>query len=308
MTSSRGALTALHLFLVWATTAVMVPTIGVGLLAVAWVGGTGAAMLVFAVGAPFMVSLLAAVGKQARTVVPLCGSAPQRLRWAAWVFGLGTVGVLAGFAAYSKGVDLGSAGARVALTGVPYAVAAAVFVPGWWVRPAALAALAAGVAYGGFVGPEQAQQRRHEAEVARYRERSELLYLGTAPPGLLVARVETGPAHLGVDYRPVRDGSGWVHLTVRRPVTPALRCPEPAETGVTCTVDASGEMLRVHALPGGGHDVTLVRRHRGVEVEVTGQSLDEAKLRRLLDTLHPLSDPELELETLIREKKIDYRN
>ncbi|WP_232733989.1 hypothetical protein [Kitasatospora sp. CB02891] len=191
---------------------------------------------------------------------------------------------------------------------MPYVVAAAVFVPGWWVRPTALAALAAGVAHGGFVGPEQAQQRRHEAEVARYRERSELLYLGAAPPGLQVARVETGPAHLGVDYRPVRDGdrSGRVHLTVRRPVTPALRCPEPAETGATCTVDASGELLRVHALPGGGRDVTLVRRHRDVEVEVTGQSLDEAGLRRLLDTLHPLSDPEL--ETLIREKKIDYRN
>ncbi|WUR86043.1 hypothetical protein OG967_48585 [Streptomyces phaeochromogenes] len=121
------------------------------------------------------------------TVVPLCGSVQQRLGWAVLVFVLGTFGVLAGLAAYGWDVDLGSASTRIALTGVPYAVAAAFCVPSRWVRLGAVAALVAGAAYGGFVGPAQSRQRLHEAEVARYREHPELLYLGAAPPGMRVS-------------------------------------------------------------------------------------------------------------------------
>ena len=82
-------------------------------------------------------------GLPARTVVPLCGSVPQRLGWAVLVFILGTLGVLTGLAAYGGGASLGSAGTRVALTGAPYAVAAAFFVPSRWVRLGVLAVLAA---------------------------------------------------------------------------------------------------------------------------------------------------------------------
>ncbi|MFB6957482.1 hypothetical protein ACFCYB_10625 [Streptomyces sp. NPDC056309] len=39
MTSRRGALTALHLFLVWATMAVVAPALGFGLVVSAWGGG-----------------------------------------------------------------------------------------------------------------------------------------------------------------------------------------------------------------------------------------------------------------------------
>ncbi|GGX47981.1 hypothetical protein [Streptomyces noursei] len=129
---------------------------------------------------------------------------------------------------------------------MPYAVAAAFFVPGRWVRLGALAVLGAAVAHGGFVGPAQARQRQHQAEVARYREHPELLY-----------------------------------------------------------VDTHGEMLTVHAFPDGTRAVTLIRRHGNVEAEVTSQTLDETGLRRVLNTLHPLSDTEL--EELMREKKIDHR-
>ncbi|KUN09325.1 hypothetical protein AQI95_05770 [Streptomyces yokosukanensis] len=303
MKSGRGALTALHLFLVWATTAAVVPALGYGLVLTAWGGGTGAAVPVLALGVPLLVGLLAIAGIPARTVVPLCGSAPRRLGWAVLIFLLGTLGVLAGLAAYGGDVDLGSAGTRIALTGAPYAVAAALFVPSRWVRLGALAALAAAVAYGGFVGPAQAQQRRHEADVARYREKPELLDLGAAPPGMQVSHAVVGPASFSVDYRPVREGYelGYVGLVVRSPLTPAPRCPEPADKGVTCTVDAHGGMRTVRRLP---REVTLVRRYRNVEVEVTSQTLDESGLRHLLDTLHPLSDTEL--AELMREKKIDH--
>jgi hypothetical protein len=303
MTSGRGALTVLHLLLVWATMAVAVPTLGFGLLVTGWGDGAGAAASVFALGMPLTVGLLAAAGIPARTVVPLCGSVSRRLGWAVLVFVLGTLGVLAGLAAYGGDVDLGSAGTRVALTGVPYAVAAAFFVPSRWVRLGAVAALAVGVVYGGFVGPAQAQQRRHAAEVARYREHPELLYLGAAPPGMRIYRAEVGPAYFSVAYRPVaQDESGYVGLTVRPPLTPTPRCPELLAKDETCTVDVHGEMRMIDSLPGGTRDITLIRRHRDAEVEVTSQSLDEPGLRRLLNTLHPLSDPEL--ERLMREKMI----
>ncbi|MBH1934325.1 hypothetical protein I5Q34_08470 [Streptomyces sp. AV19] len=308
MKSGRGAPAVLHLLLVWALMAAVVPTLGFGLVVTAWGGGAGATVPVFALGVPLALGLLAMAGVPVRTVVPLCGSVPKRLGWAVLVFVLGTLGVLAGLAAYGGDVDLGSASTRIALTGVPYAVAAAFFVPSRRVRLGALAVLAAGVAYGGFVGPAQAQERRHEAEAARYREHPELLYLGAAPRGMEVSRAVAGPASFGVDYRSVRQGqdqSGYVGLTVRPPLTPAPRCPEPAEKDEACTVDAHGGMLTVRGFPDGTRAVTLTRRLRNAEAEVTSQTLGEAGLRRLLDTLHPLSDAEL--EKLMREKKIDHR-
>jgi hypothetical protein len=303
MTSSKGALTALHLFLVWATMAAAVPTFGFGLLATGWVGGIGAVVLFLALGVPLTVVMLATAGLPARTVVPLCGSAPRRLGWAALVFVLGTLGVVAGLGAYDRDVDLGSAGTRIALTGAPYAVAAALLVPSRWVRSGAVAVLAVGVVYGGFVGPAQSRQREQAAEIARYRENPELLYLGAAPPGMQVSQAVVGPAYFSVDYRPVGQGEGgYVGLTVRSPLAPPPQCPEFAEKGVTCTVDAHGEMRQVRNLPGGSSTITLTRRHLGSQVEVTSQSLGEPGLRRLLDTLHPLSGAEL--EKLMRDKVI----
>ncbi|MCX4773817.1 hypothetical protein [Streptomyces sp. NBC_01285] len=305
MTSGRSALTALHLFLVWATMAVTVPTLGFGLLLTAWGGGAGAAVPVLALGLPLAVGLLATAGIPVRAVVPQCDSVPQRLGWAVMVFVLGTLGVLAGLAAYGGDVDLGSAGTRFALTGVPYAVAAALFVPSRWVRLGAVAVLAAAVAYGGFVGPAQSQQRRHDAEVARYREHAELLYLGAAPAGMQVSRAEAGPACFSVEYRPVRqDEAAYADLNVRSTLSPAPRCPELVEKDVSCAVDAHGTMRMVRTFPG-GRAVTLTRHLQGAEAEVTSQTLGEPALRRLLDTLHPLSGTEL--AHLMREKKIDRR-
>ncbi|MFF8024776.1 hypothetical protein ACFZDJ_27475 [Streptomyces sp. NPDC007896] len=304
MTSGRGALTALHLFLVWVTMAAAMPALGFELVVTAWGGSAGAAVLVLALGVPLTVGLLAIAGIPARAVVPLCGSVRQRLGWAALVFVLGTLGVLAGLAAYGGDVDLGSASTRVALTGVPYAVAAAFFVPNRWVRLGAVAALVAGVAYGGFVGPVQAQQGRQVAEIARYHEHPELLYLGAAPPGMRVSRAVVGPAYFGVEYHPVREGYelGYVGLVVRSPLTQTPRCPEPVGKGVTCTVDVHGETRMIRRLPGGTRDITLTRRYHDAEVEVTSKSLGEPGLRRLLNTLHPLSNAEL--ESMMREKVI----
>lgn len=139
------------------------------------------------------------------------------------------------------------------------------------------------MAYGGFIGPAQAEQRQDEAAVARYREHPELLYLGTAPPGMHISRAEVGP--------------------VRAAVTPELQCPAPAHQNVTCTVGAHGEMRTVDDLPGDARAVTLVRRQENVEFEVASQSVDEAGLRHLLDSLHPLSDAGL--DGLMRDQKID---
>ncbi|MFF3317010.1 hypothetical protein ACFYV5_16060 [Streptomyces sp. NPDC003035] len=302
MTSARRAQTALHLLLVWATMTAVVPTLGFGLLAATWGGGGGAALLLIALGAVPAVGLLAAAGTPARTVVPLCRALPQRLGWAALVFALGTFGVGAGLVAYDQGVGLGSAATRLALTGVPYAVAAAFFVPNRWVRLGAVATLAAAVAYGGFLGPAEARERRQEAEIFRYRHHTELLYVGADPPGMRLARATSGPAYFTVEYRGVREDTfAYVALTLRPVLTPTLRCPEILANGVACTVDAHGELRTVQDVP---RAVTLTRRVGNAEAEVTSQTLDEAGLRRLLNTLRPLSDAEL--ERLMREKKIDH--
>ncbi|MER7468491.1 hypothetical protein [Streptomyces sp. NPDC097981] len=147
MTRDTRALTALHLLLVWAAMTAAVPALGAGLFVSAWAGGTAGIVPVFVIGVPLTVGLLAITGTPARTVVPLCTTAARRLGWAVLVFALGTLGTLAGLGAYTAGVDLGSAGARIALTGAPYAVAAALFVPDRWVRLGAVAALASAVAY-----------------------------------------------------------------------------------------------------------------------------------------------------------------
>ncbi|MEU8031265.1 hypothetical protein AB0C13_21935 [Streptomyces sp. NPDC049099] len=133
------------------------------------------------------------------------------------------------------------------------------------------------------------------------------MYLGDAPPGTRVSRAEVGPASFVVEYRPVREGYevGYVGLVVRSPSTWTPRCPEPPDKGVTCTVDAHGEMVTVRDFRGGAREVTLARRHRNAEIEVTSQTLDEPGLRRFLNTLHPLSDTEL--GQLMREKKIDRK-
>ncbi|MFI9424183.1 hypothetical protein ACIG54_11565 [Streptomyces achromogenes] len=301
MTSDRGAQTALHLLLVWALMTGAMPVLGFALMVTAWSDGNGALVPVLALGVPLAVVLLSVAGAPVRTVVPPCASAPRRLGWATLVFVLGTLGVLAGLAVYDDGVYLGSASTRVALTGAPYAVAAAFFVPDRWVRLGATAALAAAVAYGGFIGPEQARQRRHTAEVARYREHQELLYTIDTPPGMRVARAQAGPASFTVEYHSTRF-DGYVALDVRKPLTPRPSCPTPPEKDVTCAVDRRGDMRVVQAFPGGGHHITLTRRHGAVEAEVTSKTLDEPALRHLLDTLHPLSDAEL--ESLMEEKVI----
>ncbi|MEV0976830.1 hypothetical protein [Streptomyces sp. NPDC049915] len=72
---------------------------------------------------------------------------------------------------------------------------------------------------------------------------------------------------------------------------------------MTCTVDAHGEMVRIRDFAGGTHEISLTRRQGRAEFEVTSQTVAEPGLRRLLDTLHPLSDAEL--EKLKQEKRID---
>ncbi|MEU6621929.1 hypothetical protein ABZ926_14290 [Streptomyces litmocidini] len=305
MTGSRGALTALHLLLVWAMTAALMPTFGFAVLASGWGGGLSVAIPVLAVGVPLMWGLLAMTALPVRTIVPMCGSLRQRLGWAALVFVLGTIGVLAGLGAYLQGIDLGSAGTRFALAGVPYALAAALFVPDWRVRLGTLAVLICGVGYGVFVGPALAEQRQEEAEIALYRQNPELLYLGDSPRGMEISRVRVGPNLFSVDYTPVQAGYnlGHVGFWVNHSITPALQCPAPVQKEVTCTVNTHGEMRTVTSFPGGS-SITLVRRHGDVEITVTSESLEETGLRRLLTTLHPLSDAEL--DELMRGKKIAH--
>ncbi|WP_416974397.1 hypothetical protein [Streptomyces sp. 4F14] len=299
MVSDRRAPGVWHPLLVWGAMATVMPVLGFGLLAVGWGKGGGAVGVALLVVVPLVIGLLSVLAP-ASDVVPWCATRSGRIGWAVTVFTLGTGGVLAGLAAYGQDVDLGSAATRVALTGLPYAVVAAFLVPGRWVRAGAAAVLVAGVVYGGYVGPSQGREREQAAEVARYREHAEVLYLGVTPPGMRMVRAVVGGASFDVEYHwAVPDRSGYVGVMVRSPLSPPMVCPERAETGVSCVAGAGGEVREVRSLPGGEQVVTLFRWHEGAGVQVTGQGVGEAALRGVLDGLHPVSEGEL--EGLMRE-------
>ncbi|MFF7144281.1 hypothetical protein ACFZB5_24075 [Streptomyces nodosus] len=118
------------------------------------------------------------------------------------------------------------------------------------------------------------------------------------------ARAEVGPGSFSVEYHSVQQDA-YVALTVRSPLTPKLQCAEFVGKDATCTVDGHGEMRTVRGFPGGNRDITLTRRLHSTEAEVTSRMVDEPGLRHLLDTLHPLSDAEL--ERLMQEKVIGHR-
>ncbi|MFD7863620.1 hypothetical protein [Streptomyces sp. NPDC059783] len=153
MTTGRGPRIALHLFLVWATMTPILSMLGFALVLAAWDGGAADTVPVLALGVPLAIGLLTLTGLPVADLCPMCGSASQRWGWAVLVFVLGTPGLLAGLAAYDQHVSLGSAGTRVALTGVPYVVAAALFVPSRPVRLGALASLVAAVVYAATAVP-----------------------------------------------------------------------------------------------------------------------------------------------------------
>ncbi|MFE0646714.1 hypothetical protein ACFW2Y_34735 [Streptomyces sp. NPDC058877] len=190
---------------------------------------------------------------------------------------------------------------------MPYVLAAAFFVPDWRVRMGTLVVLVCGVGYGVFVGPALAEQRQEEAEIARYRQNPELLYLGDSPRGMEISRVRVGPNLFSVDYTPIRAGHdlGYVGFWVNRSSTPALQCPDPVQKEVTCTVDTHGEMRTVISFPG-GRGVTLGSRpaewcngeHHycplGTNAVVTGGTLPKWNVilyTTWRDTTHPRTPP-----------------
>ncbi|QDY79466.1 hypothetical protein [Streptomyces qinzhouensis] len=153
MTRDKAKPTALHLLLVWGAMTAAMPVLGYGLLMAGWVGGYGAAALVFGLGVPLILGLLVTTAEPVRAMLPILASRGGRLCWAVMVFVLGTLGAGAGVVFYFEGGDLGSAGTRIVLAGAPYAVAAALLVPGWRVRLGAVAVLAAGTVYGVLAAP-----------------------------------------------------------------------------------------------------------------------------------------------------------
>ncbi|QNP71905.1 hypothetical protein IAG44_22485 [Streptomyces roseirectus] len=294
MTSGRVPQVVRHLLLVWVAMAVVGPVVGVGVFMAGWGGGGGAALVVAGVGVPVVVGLLVVLAPEG-DVVPWCGSRGGRVGWAVTVFLVGTAGVAAGVGAYGGDVDLGGPAMRVALVGVPYAVVAAFFVPGRWVRAAGVGVLAAGVAYGGFVGPAQARERERAAEVAAYREHPEVLYVIDTPPGMRMVRATIG-VYVSFEYHSL-DGStpGYVGLTVRSPLSQPVNCAVFTDARDRCTREADGD---VRVARGDGTR-SLFRRHLGAEAEISSRTLDDAALNKLLGTLHPVSDGEL--DAMMRE-------
>jgi hypothetical protein len=160
-TTSRqpSALVAVHLLLVWLIGATTAPALGFATLGAAWGGGTGGGLATLLVGGAVTVTVLAATGLVVRGVVPLCATTRGLIGWAVTVFVGGTLGAIAGLAAWTTDeFDMGGADMRIALTGAPYALTAAFFIPGRAVRLASAAALAGTVPFAAYT-LQQASER-----------------------------------------------------------------------------------------------------------------------------------------------------
>ncbi|MEU8823446.1 hypothetical protein [Streptomyces sp. NPDC048636] len=149
--------------LVWLLGALLVP-LGHRLALAPWWGrSTAGALVASGAVALAVVTALAYGVVPVRRAVPICRTARGRWGWAVVVFCGGTAGLMAGAGARRAGaLDVGGALSRAALCGVPYALVAAVFIPGVAVRLVSGVALLGVVAYGTAV-----THRARQAEEVR---------------------------------------------------------------------------------------------------------------------------------------------
>jgi hypothetical protein len=126
-TRGRSALNAVLLLgPICVLAAATVPTIGVGILAAAWAGSTGAALLALITGLVMLTLVIALASYPGRALIRSGGDLQGRLRFAAGVCLLGTLlTAVGGYLWHRDPAPLGSGPIRMWLIGAAYALAAA---------------------------------------------------------------------------------------------------------------------------------------------------------------------------------------
>lgn len=249
------------------------------------------------VGGAVTVTVLAATGLVVRTVVPLCGTTRGLIGWAVAVFAGGTLGSIAGLTAWTTDeFDLGSADVRIALTGIPYALTAAFFIPGRAIRLASAAALAGTVAFAAYTLQQAGERDTLNALLAGdplpHEER-----LLIDPPADYAIEPDSGtlgPAEFRLHFTAGgRQGAspGFDYRVARRPDGD---CPEDLPGRISCE-DAGDGFTVVTQRHDDGEVWTYVhlRRDGLLLTARTAPGMDVPKLRAALAAARPATNEEL---------------
>ncbi|MBG0855413.1 hypothetical protein I2W78_27115 [Streptomyces spinoverrucosus] len=298
MTQTKEAgLAVVQLAVVWLFGCLLTGVQLEAVLVALFVGGVAPVAAVGAGVAALGVAAFAGVGAGARAVVPLTRRRRGLWTWAVSVYALGTVGafgvVVVNFQInrLESGLLLHPAG------GACYALAAALFLPGIRVRLGALGAavvLAVGGAYGAWAAsqPPTLDEWINVNGVDRG-----LLRVGDPPPGYTLRVLGASEDGFGADYE--RPHSDRLHLAVARAGQDTRRvdargCPVPFGEPIHCTDDGAGRQLLTYE---GGHQHQELRLRRGglsYTVTLQGSDNDLTAARRILATLRPATDRELD--------------
>ncbi|MEU1619335.1 hypothetical protein ABZ479_18825 [Streptomyces sp. NPDC005722] len=246
------------------------------------------------------VALLAALGRAARSVVPLTRRTAGLAVWTAGVHAFGTAGA---FTVVVVLHHVGELGYQVLLPagGTCHALAAAFFLPGARARLTALGAAVVLAAGGAYAAWDAARPPTLDAWLSANRVDHALLRVGDAPPGYVLRVGGASADGFGARYESAADegGSAALRLRVERAGYDTRRvdargCPVPFGQEIQCRDDGGGRLL---VLYGGDHPTRELRLpHDGLVVTVYLQGSGEAGLpaaRHVLSTLRPATRAEL---------------
>ncbi|WP_424216934.1 hypothetical protein ACN20G_33095 (plasmid) [Streptomyces sp. BI20] len=294
-----GRAVAVHLAAVWVLGCVLTGAETILLLASLFGDDLGVVVAVALLALCAGVALTAWLGSAARSHVPFTRGVRGLWTWAVLVHVAGAAAafgaVLLDRAAARSG---GSGPSHLLVGGTACALVAAFFVPRTRVRTSALAltaVLAAGVGWSAWTA---SRPPTLDAWLTSHRVDRALARIGEAPPGHTAHVRGASEDAFGVEYTSDGGGPGF-SLRVEREGHDTRRadargCPVPLGDPVRCVDDGEGRLLITYG--GGGAPVRELRLRRAGLVHVVSLREPAAlgPARRVLATLRPATDAELE--------------
>jgi hypothetical protein len=318
--AGRGRLAPLLLLgPIWLATAVTAPPLGFEIFDAAWGGGVLAGLLALAFGLVVLTLVIGLASYPGRVLTRSDGTWSSRLRWAAGVCLLGTVGLPVGL--YFQHTDpglLGSGTDPIWLTGVPYAFAAAarsrpralrIGALGTFGAVAALALVAYATAAHSAAGPGQRAQAQPEPKSVIPRR---LMLVGDTPSGYrpMAGQISSGQGpdtDFIADYTcasgcPAQQGSGQAAQIIFTAADQSGQgdfssytalCGPGSTSGYTCT-DLGTDMWRAVTPADLLTDQIIIFEHDEIEFTLEApRTMDPQVLRAYMQSIHPASNAEL---------------
>ncbi|QLE75125.1 hypothetical protein FGW37_29105 [Streptomyces rectiverticillatus] len=297
---TRWAPVAFLLGTAWLAGALVVPWAWKVGVVWAWAGGLPGAVGVLVAGSAVMVALLFAAGLPVRDTGPVRRTTSGQVGWAVAAFLGGSAGVALGYLARRSGdIGLGGDSTLFLWCGLPYALFAALSVPGRAVRAAAgtvIAGTAVFLLWSGY-------QADRSEELASLLEGSPLsrehLLLPEAPDGYEIdpGNGSISARGLRLGYRHTGSGKDRQRQPFQYEVTPgsASPCADDTLPGPATCKDLGGGFTSVTRKLGDGSTAGgLALQRDGVTLTVTVyEPVATSELRRMLERAHPADDGEI---------------